>query len=104
MVFGIKNPTKAGGKLTFDFQNEMKFGGSGSTVFARGDTIFKTGNVGIGGSAFDAKFKLHVKGSMMVDGKVFVAARKPGTKAKGAAKKGAAKKAAKKPAAKKKGK
>jgi hypothetical protein len=91
MVFGIKNPTKSGGKLTFDFKNEIKFGGSGSTVFARGDTLFKTGNVGIGGSAFDPKFKLHVKGDMQVDGKCFVATRKPGTVAKGATKKKASK-------------
>jgi len=87
MVFGIKNPTKSGGKLTFDFKNEIKFAGSGSTVFARGDTLFKTGNVGIGGSAFDPKFKLHVKGDMMVDGKCFVAAKKPSSAAKGATKK-----------------
>jgi len=101
MVFGIKNPTKDGGKLTFDFKNEIKFGGSGTTIFARGDTIFKTGNVGIGGSAFDPKFKLHVKGDMMVDGKCYVAAKSPKSKAKGAT---AKTKAKTKTAAKKKGK
>lgn len=81
MVFGVKNPTNSGGKLTFDFQNEMKFGGTGPTLFTRGDTIFKTGNVGIGGSAFDKKFKLHVKGDMKVDGKVWVATKRPSTPA-----------------------
>jgi len=77
MIFGIKNPTASGGKLTFDFKNEMKFGGSGPTIFTRGDTIFKTGNVGIGGTTFDDKFKLHVIGDMKVDGKCWVAATKP---------------------------
>merc|ERR1719506_2860381 len=80
MIFGIKNPTSSGGKLTFDFTNEMKFGGSGATIFSRGDTIFKSGNVGIGGSGFDKSFKLHVKGDMKVDGKVWVAAKTPGKK------------------------
>jgi len=77
MVLGVTNPTNAGGKLTFDFQNEVKFGGTGPTLFTRGDTIFKSGNVGIGGTAFDKKFKLHVKGDMKVDGKVWVAAKRP---------------------------
>merc|ERR1719498_1960996 len=77
MIFGIKNPVASGGKLTFDFKNEMKFGGSGPTIFSRGDTVFKTGNVGIGGSAFDDKFKLHVIGDMKVDGKCWVAATRP---------------------------
>jgi len=96
MVFGIKNPSKTGGKMTFDFTNEMKFGGTGTTIFERGDTIFKTGNVGIGGMGFDKSFKLHVKGDMQVDGKCFVSASAPVSKAAGAA--------AKKPAAKKAGK
>jgi len=73
MVFKIKNPTKAGGSLTFDFSNVVKFGGSGSTVFERGDTIFATGNVAIGSGPFDSNYKLHVKGDMKVDGKCFVA-------------------------------
>lgn len=108
MIFGIKNPSKTGGKLTFDFHNEIKFAGSGSTIFERGDTIFKSGNVGIGAGSFDKKFKLHVKGDMQVDGKCFVSAMNPSSKAKGAAKKGAAApkakaKAAAKPATKKKG-
>jgi len=77
MIFGIKNPTSDGGKLTFDFKNEMKFGGSGPTVFSRGDTVFKSGNVGIGAPGFDKKFKLHVKGDMKVDGKVWVAVKTP---------------------------
>jgi len=79
MIFGIKNPTNAGGKLTFDFSNEMLFGGSGPTIFSRGDTIFKSGNVGIGGSDFDSHFRLHVKGDMKIDGKVFVSAKRPST-------------------------
>jgi len=98
LVFGIKNPKKTGGKMTFDFKNEIKFGGTGSTIFERGDTIFKTGNVGIGGSGFDKKFKLHVKGDMQVDGKCFVSTKGPGSKAGGAAKKPAGKKAAAKKA------
>merc|ERR1711981_179606 len=85
-----------------DFKNEMKFGGSGATVFARGDTYFKSGNVGIGGTSFSKKFKLHVKGDMKVEGKCYVAQRKTGTKGK-ASKKKPAKKAAKKKTAKKKG-
>jgi hypothetical protein len=78
MVVGLENPLASGGKLTFDFSNEMKFGGSGPTVFSRGDTIFKSGNVGIGGTGFDGKFKLHVKGDMKVDGRCWVAATRPG--------------------------
>jgi len=85
MIFGVKNPLASGGKLTFDFKNTMKFGGSGATIFTRGDTIFKTGNVGIGGSAFDDKFKLHVIGDMKVDGKCWVAATRPAAKPEPAA-------------------
>jgi len=93
MIFGVKNPNQSGGKLTFDFTNEMKFGGTGPTIFARGDTVFKTGNVGIGGSEVDPKFRLHVKGDMKVDGRCWVAAKKPSTEAKGAAAPPAKKKA-----------
>merc|ERR1712167_80632 len=50
---------------------------------------------------FDKSFKLHVKGDMQVDGKCFVSASAPVSKAAGAA---AKKPAAKKPAAKKAGK
>jgi hypothetical protein len=77
MLLGVNNPTAPQGKLTFDFKNEMTFGGTGATVFSRGDTIFKTGNVGIGGAGFDKNFKLHVKGDMKVDGKCWVAAKAP---------------------------
>lgn len=84
MIFGIKNPTTGSGKLTFDFSNEMLFGGSGPTIFTRGDTIFKSGNVGVGSSP-DPKFRLHVKGDMKVDGKCWVAAKKPNAPAAGAA-------------------
>lgn len=103
MIFGVKNPTKSGGKLTFDFNNEMKFGGSGATIFARGDTYFKSGNVGIGGTAFNKKFKLHVKGDMKVEGKCYVAQKRGGA-GKKKAKKSSTKKTTKKKSAKKGGK
>lgn len=77
MLMGVNNPTAPEGKLTFDFKNEMTFGGTGTTIFSRGDTVFKTGNVGIGGAGFDKNFKLHVKGDMKVDGKCWVAAKAP---------------------------
>jgi len=79
MIFGVTNPGNAGGKLSFDFTNEIKFEGAGPTIFSRGDTLFKSGNVGIGGSSFDKEFRLHVKGDMKIDGKCYVAGKKPST-------------------------
>lgn len=80
MVMGVKNPKKGASKLTFQFKNTVTFAGSGKTVFARGDTLFKSGNVGIGGSVFDPKFKLHIKGDTKIDGRCFVSKTRPAAK------------------------
>lgn len=82
MIMGVKNPKKGASKLTFQFKNTVTFAGSGKTVFARGDTLFKSGNVGIGGSVFDPKFKLHIKGDTKIDGRCFVSKTRPAAKSK----------------------
>jgi hypothetical protein len=75
MVMGVKN-AKGADKLSFDFANTVSFAGSGATVFSRGDTVFKTGNVGIGGDTFDKEYKLHVKGDAKIEGRVFVSKKR----------------------------
>jgi hypothetical protein len=78
MVMGVNNAHQGKNTLTFDFSNDIAFSGHGSTVFARGDTIFKSGNVGIGGDTFDAQYKLHLKGDAKIEGRCFVAKKRPG--------------------------
>lgn len=77
MVIGVRHPKTGHGRLTFDFKNSIKFSGMGNTIFNRGDTIFKTGTVAIGGAAFDPKYKLHVQGDAKIEGKCFVSKKRP---------------------------
>lgn len=85
MVMGVNNPDQGQNTLTFDFSNTVTFGGKGATVFDRGDTVFKSGNVGIGGDTFDPEYKLHVKGDAKIEGRCFVAKKRPGPPAPAAA-------------------
>merc|ERR1711957_885256 len=80
MVIGVRHPKTGHGRLTFDFKNEIKFSGLGNTIFNRGDTIFRTGTVAIGGQGFDTKYKLHVQGDAKIEGKCFVSKKRPSSK------------------------